>query len=74
MFLDEYIQNNEEITENFVDNVDLKSFPDYPFIIPFELNLKKIILRLEKKFYRNEEVFFIYLFVLMHFIFILHRL
>lgn len=54
--MDEYIKNNEEITENFVDDVDLKSFPDYPFIIPFELNLRKIIVRLEKKFYRNEEV------------------
>lgn len=55
-FIENYIRRNEEITENFVDNVDLKSFPDYAYVIPFEINLKKILSRLENNYYRTEQV------------------
>ena len=59
-FIEDFIKNNDEITKYITDKVDYHDYPAYPYIIPFEMSLKRVLHRLETGYYRNEEVPFYY--------------
>jgi len=45
------------VSEPFMFDVDKKDYPRYLSYVPFEMNVQKVIARLQGGFYRHKEVF-----------------
>ena len=55
-YIQRMIDEEEPMCHEFISPINMKDYPSYLDIVKFEMNISKLIVRLNKGFYRRKEV------------------